>query len=55
LACEFLIAEGRVEQRRREIGAQRAADLHRLDRAALAVPPPISFDDLAQGQAEGAS
>ena len=37
-----LVVERRVEQRFREIGAQRAADLHRADRAARRVPPPKS-------------
>src|SRR5690554_306113 len=34
LSVEFLIAERRVEQGDRHIGAERAADLHRLDRSA---------------------
>ena len=37
-----LVVERRVEQRAREIGAERAADLHRADRTPVNVPPPMS-------------
>jgi hypothetical protein len=42
LGRKGLIVERRIEQRAREIGAERAADLHRAHRPAGAVPPPIS-------------
>ena len=53
LGGERLVVERRVEQRAREIGAERAADLHRLDRAARSRAAADIVDQLAERQAEG--
>ena len=53
LRGEGLVVERRVEQRAREIGAERAADLHRLDRPAGRRAAADLVDDLAERQAEG--
>ncbi len=49
---EGLVVERRVEQRAREIGAQRAADLHRPHRPAAVRAAADLVDQLAQGDAE---
>src|SRR3984885_5780107 len=48
-----LIIERRVEQRTREVGAKRAADLHRTDRTAGEGAPADLIDELAERDAEG--
>ena len=51
---ELLVVERHVEQARRPVGAERAADLHRADRPAGGGAAAEALDQLAQGQAEGA-
>ncbi len=50
---EGLVVEDRVEQRRREIGAERSADLDRLDRATRNRAAANLIDQLAERQAKG--
>ena len=52
LGGEGFVVERRVEQRAREIGAERPADLHRLDRPAGRGAAADLVDDLAKRQAE---
>ena len=52
---EGLVVERRVEQRAREIGAERPADLHRAHRAAAARAAADVVDQLAERDAERAS
>ena len=53
LAGVFLVAEGGAEQRGREIGAERAADLDGLDRAARGGAAANFLNDFSESEAEG--
>ena len=53
LGGEGFVVEGRVEERAREIGAERTADLHRFHRPAGGRAAADVVDDLAERQAEG--
>src|SRR5690606_29998962 len=52
LCREGPVVEGRIEQRPREVGAKRAADLHGLDWSAGSRSSADLVDDLAQRQPE---